>query len=219
MYGKHFESMYTGSLRGAGAHVFAVMGYIVAHQKPPDFCVELNPELVAFLLGEPIERINEAIEKLCAPDPKSRNDKEDGRRIVRIGAFLYRVVNGPHYYALRSQEEKRAYWREMKRKQSAETTGIEKEKPEKQPKRPEMVIPPSMQDMELFAAKIGLPPREVEKFNDWYESNGWRVGKNKMTNWQRAMNRWKLKWEEDGRPGLADINPMDEQAILRLAQS
>lgn len=214
MYGKHFESMYTGSLQGSGAHVFAVMGYIVAHQKPPDFCVELNPDLVAFLLGEPVERINEAIDKLCAPDPRSRNDREDGRRIIRIGSFLYRVVNGPHYYALRSQEEKRAYWREMKRK----STATEEKTEDKEPLARSMVIPPSPEAMNLWAAKIGLPQREVEKFYDYYESNGWKVGRNKMKDWQRTMNRWRLTWEENGRPG-ATIDPKDEQAILRLAQT
>ena len=32
MYGKHFASMYEGSLYGSGAVVFAVWGYVIACQ-------------------------------------------------------------------------------------------------------------------------------------------------------------------------------------------
>jgi uncharacterized phage protein (TIGR02220 family) len=115
MYGKHFEKMYTGSLLGAGAEVFALMGYVISHQKPPDFTVEINPKLVCVMLGEPEEEIQEALDFLCKPDPKSRSEKEEGRRLVRVGQFLYRVVNGPDYHGIKSQEELRAYWREQKR--------------------------------------------------------------------------------------------------------
>lgn len=115
MYGKHFEKMYTGSLLGAGAEVFALMGYVISHQKPPDFTVEVNPKLVCVMLGEPEEEIEAALEFLCAPDPNSRSHKEEGRRLVRVGQYLYRVVNGPDYHGIKSQEELRAYWREQKR--------------------------------------------------------------------------------------------------------
>ena len=33
-FGKHFASMYEGSLVGSGPVVFAVMGYVIANQKP-----------------------------------------------------------------------------------------------------------------------------------------------------------------------------------------
>jgi len=119
MYGKHFEKMYTGSLLGAGAEVFAVMGYVISHQKPPDFTVEINPKLVSVMLGEPEEEIRTAVEFLCAPDPNSRSEKEEGRRLKKIGQFLYHVVNGESYHGIKSQEELRAYWREQKRQKKA----------------------------------------------------------------------------------------------------
>lgn len=118
MYGKHFEKMYTGSLLGAGAEVFALMGYVISHQKPPDFTVEVNPKLVCVMLGEPESEIQAALEFLCKPDPRSRSDKEEGRRLVKVGQFLYHVVNGQSYHGLKSQEELRAYWREKKRQKN-----------------------------------------------------------------------------------------------------
>jgi hypothetical protein len=112
MFGKIFESLYTGSMRGAGSVVFAVWGYVIANQKPDKVVgaqVELNPEILAFLIGEREEKIIEAIAYLCAPDAKSNSKEEDGRRLIKIGSRSYRVVNGPKYLALRNEEERREY--------------------------------------------------------------------------------------------------------------
>lgn len=118
MFGKHFTCMYSGSMIGAGAHVFAVWGYVISHQRPPDFTVELNPKLLAFILGEPEEKVVQAIEKLCSTDAGSRSQDHDGRKLIRQGEYLYHVVNGAHYHSIKSDEEKRAYWREQKRRQA-----------------------------------------------------------------------------------------------------
>lgn len=50
---------------------------------------------------------------------------------------------------------------------------------------------PGGPELELYAAKLGLPPLEVQKFVDYYESNGWRVGRNSMKSWPAAMRNWK----------------------------
>jgi len=50
---------------------------------------------------------------------------------------------------------------------------------------------PSREQLELQAAKIGLPLAEVDKFLNHYESNGWKVGKNPMKSWTHALSNWK----------------------------
>ena len=69
-----FGSMYEGSMVGAGACVFAVMGYIIAKQVPNRTVgsqVRLNPSLLSAILGEPKAEIEKAIKFLCAPDALS----------------------------------------------------------------------------------------------------------------------------------------------------
>lgn len=117
MYGKHYESMYTGSMRGKGAVAFAVLGYIIAHVKPPSFELELNPEVIGFLIGETEEKIAGTLEGFCNPDPKSRTPDHEGRKLIKRGMYLYFVVNGEAYHKIRSDEDKRSYWRDQKRKQ------------------------------------------------------------------------------------------------------
>jgi hypothetical protein len=50
---------------------------------------------------------------------------------------------------------------------------------------------PEMPELELYASKLALPVLEIRKFVDYYESNGWRVGRNPMKSWQAAMRNWK----------------------------
>lgn len=115
MYRKTFESMYEGSMVGAGSHVFAVMNYAITKQvldKAVGMVVRLNPVLLAAIIGDTEERMREAIDFLCAPDPKTTTSGHDGRRLIQIGTFDYKMVNGAKYQALRSEEERRAQNRE-----------------------------------------------------------------------------------------------------------
>lgn len=111
MYGRTFESMYTGSMRGSGAMMFAVWGYVLTHQQGNRdrsyFTVELNAEIVAFLIGESEEEVALTIEKCCQPDPESRSQEKEGRRLVKLGPYLYEVVNGPYYDKLKREVDKR----------------------------------------------------------------------------------------------------------------
>jgi len=57
---------------------------------------------------------------------------------------------------------------------------------------------PTLEAMKLHAAKIGLPDAEAEKCWHYYESNGWRVGRNPMRSWASAMINWRKNWQEHG---------------------
>lgn len=85
---------------------------------------------------------------------------------------------------------------------------------------------PSIEEVKLHAAKIGLPENEAFKFHGYYEANGWRVGRNPMKSWVGAMTNWKGKYDErrttsnggpnhrsngaDGNPRNAGIAGFDE---------
>lgn len=88
----------------------ALWPYVVAHAVPPGR-VELNPKLLAPIFGCSPEEIKEGIAKLCAPDPESRTKDEEGRRLVYLGGFMYRVVTWGHYRERRNLEERREYKR------------------------------------------------------------------------------------------------------------
>lgn len=116
MYGKWFASTYTGSMMGAGAAVFAVWGWAIANAGPSGV-VEINPKLLAAVIGEPESTIEEAVNYLLTPDPSSRSSAEGGRRLIHEGGFQYRIVNHAVYRAIRDEEQRREY----NRKKQAES--------------------------------------------------------------------------------------------------
>lgn len=107
MYGKHFASTYTGSMVGAGINVFGVWGYVIANTVKS--YVELNPKLLAMILGCSEAEITQAIDYLTAPDPRSRNKSHEGRRLIREGEFLYLVPTYESYRSILNQDERREY--------------------------------------------------------------------------------------------------------------
>lgn len=113
MYGKIFKSTFNGSLYGKGAVIQAVWAHVIANAEPPGY-VELNPEPLANSIGDvTATQVEQAIEFLCQPDPKSRNPADEGRRLVREGQYLYRVVTWHEYQAIQNKENRREYQRTL----------------------------------------------------------------------------------------------------------
>lgn len=88
---------------------------------------------------------------------------------------------------------------------SATMTPPAHEKPQGEPKadesgaskkRASLMQIPSIEEVKLHFAKIGLPETEAFKFYGHYESNGWRVGKNPMKSWVGASTNWKANFDE-----------------------
>lgn len=95
-FGKLYEQTFTGSMAGAGAVVFSVWAYVVAHLRPPGI-VELNPLILAAAIGVDRAEVERAIEYLSSPDEMSRTKEHEGRRLLKEGQFLYRAPNFDRY--------------------------------------------------------------------------------------------------------------------------
>jgi len=118
-YGKIFESMFTGSMVGKGATMFAVWAYCISNCKPVPLkrmagverrgYVELNPNILAAILGASVTDVEDAIDALCSPDPKSRTKDYDGRRLLTDGCqeFTYELATFSKYDDIRSEEQRR----------------------------------------------------------------------------------------------------------------
>ncbi len=121
MWGKHFESMYDGSMYGAGLDVFAVWGYVISHAR--NGTIELNPKKVSDTLGGTMEDVQKAITFLMSPDPKSRWKTHGGRRLVKEGEFQYLIPSWDFYHAIRNEEERREYNRRKQAQYRASKKG------------------------------------------------------------------------------------------------
>ncbi len=74
---------------------------------------------------------------------------------------------------------------------------------------------PSLEEVTLAMAKVGLPEAEAAKFINHYESNGWRVGRNPMKSWPHAVGNWAQNFRQfqpRKQPSLAGMTPAEMDA-------
>ncbi len=56
---------------------------------------------------------------------------------------------------------------------------------------------PTLEETGQFANRIKMPLTVARNAWDYYESNGWKVGKNPMKDWNAAFRRWFNTWKEE----------------------
>lgn len=72
---------------------------------------------------------------------------------------------------------------------------IEKPKPKATRKRTKFLKPTQQEVFNYMKEKEFIPAQvEAERFWNWFESNGWKVGKNPMKVWKGAVNTWIINW-------------------------
>ena len=66
---------------------------------------------------------------------------------------------------------------------------IEKEIDIREKKPPQRFKKPTLDELQEYISEKGYRI-DAEKFLDYYESNGWKVGKNPMKDWKAAVRNW-----------------------------
>lgn len=80
--------------------------------------VDMTVDAIARRTNVPEEMVRRGIERLSAPDPKSRSAVSDGRRIELLDSHRdwgWQVVNYQHYRNIVDEESRRAYFRDKQR--------------------------------------------------------------------------------------------------------
>jgi hypothetical protein len=119
MYGKIYAQMFTGSMYGIGPVPIAVWAYVLANTRA-DHRVELNPRPLADAIGNTTAgEVQEAIDVLSSPDPGSRSQDHDGRRLIQEGQYMYFVPSHERYRNMKNAEDLREYNRIKKQESRA----------------------------------------------------------------------------------------------------
>ena len=66
--------------------------------------------------------------------------------------------------------------------------------------------PPTVQEVQDFVSANGFTV-DANYFVDYYTSNGWKVGKNPMKNWQATVRRWQRREEQPVPAASSPIKP------------
>ena len=70
--------------------------------------------------------------------------------------------------------------------------------------------PPTLENVSEYCRKMGYTNVDAARFIDFYTSNGWMVGKNRMKDWKAAVRNWdrreKNPQRQDGAAEVAKKN-------------
>jgi hypothetical protein len=170
-----YSSIYDGTLmnKWPAAAVFATL--LPLADKNGD--IDLNPELIAFKTGWPIQELLKGIEQLMQPDPLSRTKDKEGRRLELIDPerpWGWHVVNHKLYRekgrlagknALATESGRDAERKRIARAQAAETPAVAKgAAPTAPPGRDKAVPAHRLAAMRKF---LGAPE---SKHNEYFDS-------------------------------------------------
>lgn len=79
-------------------------------------------------------------------------------------------------------------------------------------------VPPTFNEVDVYMISVGVNDNgEANKFCDFYESNGWKVGKNKMKSWQAAVRNW-LKNNKPKQQGTKQFSDITNQNIDTIGE-
>lgn len=56
--------------------------------------------------------------------------------------------------------------------------------------------PPTLEEVKAYASERGYAGFNAERFLAYYESNGWKVGRNPMKDWKAAVRNWAARDKE-----------------------
>lgn len=71
------------------------------------------------------------------------------------------------------------------------------------PRASKRFSPPGLEEIEAYFAEKGGTAAQAERFRDFYESNGWKVGKNPMKSWKAAASGWMSRDKESAQKANA----------------
>lgn len=215
MYGKVFDTLFTGSMRGKGDLQLVFM-YMISNATADGIC-DFTPQCIADATGKPISLIETCITELESRDEMSRTRTDDGRRIRKLDAdrpWGWEIINHEMYRKIASREamkeverlRKRAYRKKKDEEKSSVVPDVSRtdtghtgdgvvsasvsEKREIAKRGPKRFVKPTLEQVAAYVAEIdaGIDP---QAFIDHYESNGWKVGRNAMKDWKAAVRTWK----------------------------
>ena len=181
--------------------------------------VDVTHEAFARRTNIPLDIVKMAITELEKPDARSRRADQDGRRITRLDEHRdwgWHIVNFEYYKNIRNDEDRTAYMRDYIK--SYRANGKDKSRPvnngkqrlarlanadadadaeaeadtEEDKRAPAArFVKPAAQEVTEYAKSKDID-LDGNIFCDYYESNGWKVGRNAMKSWKAAVTgTWK----------------------------
>jgi antitoxin component of RelBE/YafQ-DinJ toxin-antitoxin module len=163
----------------------------------PTGAVDMTLEAIARRTNVPIEEVRKYISELSSPDPASRSQVEQGKRLTPLDSnrdWGWQIVNYQHYRKLKDQEALRSYFRDAQRKHRAKQKSVKDNSLTKINGNGQSLTPSSpssskfsctSEEAEKFCESLGLPCSDGSAMVLHWQEKKW------PRNWQLTIRKWK----------------------------
>jgi len=152
----------------------------------------------------PLDAAIKALNKFMAPDEYSRSKEHGGRRIEKVDGGWH-LLNYTKHRAIRDEEERREYLKNyMRVYRKQPVNNVNPSKPqlsqaeaeaeaeaENTKNKVKYCVRPALEEVKSFCSEKNLV--DPQEFLDYYNANGWKVGRNSMKDWKSAVRTWERK--------------------------
>jgi len=115
MYARVYEQIFSSSIMEEDLETRYIW-FCMLTLSDRDGFVDITIPAIARRINLQEEVVGKAIDKFMMPDPSSRTDTQEGRRLEKIReSFGWKIINYIHYRDLRNEENRREYMREYMR--------------------------------------------------------------------------------------------------------
>ena len=198
--------------------------------------VVMTKSAIARRIGCSFDEVDWGIQELMKPDPLSKTAEGNGARIEELEGqgYGWRVINYEAYRAMRDADQLREATkarvrrhRENKKDVTHVTLGnaITEAEAEAEADILKLNTCATISDSDTIPkekkTRFTKPTRDqiieygktlnpifanADRFIDYYEANGWKVGKSPMKSWQAAVRNWNSKAKPESRPTTEKTN-------------
>ena len=175
LYASYLESLSPFSDAEIGRMVIAMLTYSATGEEPK---FDGNERFMWPTLKTQIDRDEAAYQERCE---KNRANGAKGGRPSKKPTVIPETERF-------SEKPKKAKEKKKEKEKEKEKESIEADKP---PTRKRFTAP-TVQEITNYCRDKGCSI-DAERFVDYYESVGWKVGKNQMKDWKAAVRTWQRK--------------------------
>lgn len=196
-----YESWGTAIEKMSNEQAGELIKAIYAYQKDPDAAPK-DPALafVFELIKQQLDADSQRYKEACAA--RSEAGKKGGRP----------KANASDKKQMVSEESKKSKCFSEKAKKADDDNEYDNDLKENtlEGVKEKRFAPPTLQEVKDYCLKMGYTHVDAERFIDYYTSNGWMVGKNRMKDWKAAVRNWdrreKNPQRQDGAAEVAKKN-------------
>ena len=200
-YAKLFSDIVDSSIWEQPSDVCKVWVTLLALASADGF-VRGSPGWLAGKARVSMDICRESLHTFQQPDPHSRTEDHDGRRIEEMDdgwlilnylAFRNRLSDDAKAVRTRERVQKHRE-RYNALRNAASVTSVDSASASssvsEKKKKGTVFTPPTPEDVAEYSAEIGYPLNS-QAWCDIYAQKGWMVGRSKMKDWKAAVRNWK----------------------------